>query len=335
MERARLMLHKHRSHLLKYENVLGVGLGYKTIANRTTVKPSVVVLVDKKMPLGMMKKGQILPRTLGEDVPTDVLEIGKIKLLSYRTEHMRPARPGISIGHYKITAGTFGALVYDKKTGEPLILSNNHVIANVTDGRDGRAKIGDAIYQPGPYDGGTEADIIAKLERFVPVYRDQQPSQCPVANLVEAILNAIIRTFKPHYTVKLFRSGNEENVADAAVAKPISKDIVKSDIIELGEIKGTSTGYPGLSVVKSGRSSGVTRGQIKVVDATMKVMMDEGEYAVFNKQFVTDPLAKPGDSGSVVLDNSNHAVGLLFAGSDRASIVTPIETVMEKLGIRF
>jgi hypothetical protein len=36
---------------------------------------------------------------------------------------------GVSIGHYKGTAGTAGCLVKDKKTGEILILSNAHVLA--------------------------------------------------------------------------------------------------------------------------------------------------------------------------------------------------------------
>ncbi len=49
---------------------------------------------------------------------TDVVEIGEVRLLT-RTGRVRPAPPGVSIGHPKITAGTFGALVKDADTGEP------------------------------------------------------------------------------------------------------------------------------------------------------------------------------------------------------------------------
>lgn len=37
------------------------------------------------------------------------------------TDQWRPSPPGVSIGHYRITAGTFGAVVYQNK--QPLILS--------------------------------------------------------------------------------------------------------------------------------------------------------------------------------------------------------------------
>ena len=62
-----------------------------------------------------------------------------------RTAMMRPARPGVSIGHYKGGAGTFGAVVYSTANNEPLILSNNHVLANSTMIGDQKAKIGDSI----------------------------------------------------------------------------------------------------------------------------------------------------------------------------------------------
>lgn len=46
-----------------------------------------------------------------------------------RTKRWRPAPMGVSIGHYKGSAGTAGSLVKHKKTGQILILSNAHVLA--------------------------------------------------------------------------------------------------------------------------------------------------------------------------------------------------------------
>src|SRR5713101_5810378 len=60
----------------------------------------------------------------------------------------RPLVVGCSIGHFRITAGTLGCFV-STKSGEPRILSNNHVLANENSG-----KKGDAIIQPGQFDGG-------------------------------------------------------------------------------------------------------------------------------------------------------------------------------------
>ena len=59
---------------------------------------------------------------------------------------------GVSTGHTGITAGTVGARVYDG-AGNYYALSNNHVFANQND-----AVVGDAVLQPGPYDGGYAAD---------------------------------------------------------------------------------------------------------------------------------------------------------------------------------
>ena len=42
--------------------------------------------------------------------------------------------------------------------------------------------------------------------------------------------------------------------------------------------------------------------------------------------------SKAGDSGSLVLDEENRAVGLLFAGSEEFTVINPIKTVLDKLG---
>jgi GH25 family lysozyme M1 (1,4-beta-N-acetylmuramidase) len=88
-----------------------------------------------------------------------IVKVDKFKAL--RTERHRPIQGGISIGHKDITAGTMSLLVKDKSTCEPLILSNNHVLANIN-----RGKPGDAIFQPGKADGGSSSDTVGYLDRF-------------------------------------------------------------------------------------------------------------------------------------------------------------------------
>jgi hypothetical protein len=68
-----------------------------------------------------------------DGVPTDVLEIGKIRAFLTPTDRWRPAPGGVSIGHYRITAGTLGLFVCDRASGTRLILSNNHVLAKSND----------------------------------------------------------------------------------------------------------------------------------------------------------------------------------------------------------
>src|SRR3546814_17005347 len=123
----------------------------------------------------------MVPKKIG-DMQTDVLAIGEpfagqavplevsTQLLAQRS---RPASGGYSVGHKSITAGTIGTCVYDmvgtpgNAVGIPAhyyILSNNHVLAN-----SNTAQPGDAVLQPGPFDGGPDpADRIAPLSRFIP-----------------------------------------------------------------------------------------------------------------------------------------------------------------------
>jgi len=136
-----------KESFLEKPNVVGVGIGFKVKGGEKTDDLAVVALVENKMPLSALEANERLPIRVGmgvSSVPVDVLEVGRIDALSY-TSRYRPAPGGVSIGHYKITAGTLGALVYDKITGEPLILSNNHVLAN-----SNNANLGESILQPGP-----------------------------------------------------------------------------------------------------------------------------------------------------------------------------------------
>lgn len=325
----------YRKKLLRLKNVVGVGIGIKEKNRRSTGKPAVVVLVKKKLPESRLRKYDIIPRTLNE-IQTDVIEVGEIRLLdeeTARTKKHRPAFPGLSIGHYKISAGTFGAVVKNKTTNELFIMSNNHVLANKTNGRDNRAKEGDPIFQPGPYDGGTRTDTIGMLKRFVPLIKTVEQSECPVAVGTAMFLNSLIAPLKPGYRIKLEKVMDRENTVDAAVAEPISPDAIEKVIFELGEVKGKRRAELGLDVVKSGRTSGITKAKIKTLSATLKVELGGEEYAYFANQIVTGPLAQPGDSGSLVLDHDNKAVGLLFAGSDETSVLNDIEAVEKALNV--
>ncbi|SFR04272.1 hypothetical protein [Desulfoscipio geothermicus] len=150
MERHYRALEKVRRRILQMPNVRGVGVGYKQVGSTRTDKPAIIVFVEKKVSVKDLSRGERIPGKIN-GLETDVIEIGRVRLME-RVQKIRPALPGSSIGHYKISAGTFGAVVKDKKTGEKLILSNNHILANGSNGSDGRAMIGDPILQPGACD---------------------------------------------------------------------------------------------------------------------------------------------------------------------------------------
>jgi hypothetical protein len=271
----------------------------------------------KKLPLVQLPEAARVPALIG-GVPTDVVETGQIFALQDPTEKMRPARPGVSIAHYQITAGTFGCLV--QREGQVFILSNNHVMANSNDARPG-----DAILQPGPHDGGTLADQIATLEQFIPVsFGVSLGCGCsPFAFLMRLLGLARPLVNEP---------GN--NTVDCAIARPLSADLVDPDILNIGIPTGVGTVSLGTPVQKSGRTTGHTTDQITQIDVTVSVSYGGTRIAVFRNQLMAGAMSAGGDSGSAVLDMDRQVVGLLFAGSTSTTIMNPIQFVLDALQVQ-
>ncbi|KAF1085854.1 hypothetical protein SPSYN_00583 [Sporotomaculum syntrophicum] len=331
MERHYRVLDKVQSRILRMPNVVGVGVGYKQVGLTRTEKPAIIVFVEKKLPAAELSRSKKLPKKIN-GLETDVIEIGRVKLLE-RNMKMRPALPGSSIGHYKISAGTFGVIVKDKKSGEKLILSNNHILANGSNGSDGRANLGDAILQPGPYDGGRQSDKIAELVRFVPLIRAAEPSDCPVAAGIANIGNWFIKLVRPAYEMRFYKYSSTTNIVDCAVAKPINDELIGEDIVELGAVSGVGVVQENMWVQKSGRTTGVTSGHVTAMGVTLKVSLSDEESGWFSDQVVADLFCQPGDSGSLIIDKENKAVGLLFAGSNSHCIFNRIQNVINLLEI--
>lgn len=214
----------------------------------------------------------------------------------------RASRPGQSVGHYEVGAGTLGGVVKDSD-GSLLILSNNHVLAN-EDHRNGAAKQGDPILAPGSVDGGTSSDVVAQLRRWIP----------------------------------LVVSGQGMNSVDCAVAVVSEPTLIESPVTE-----GQSTGWRGIgdinqhtNVVKTGRTTGLTRGQVLDVDATVYGVGYGDFQADFEHQIMTTVMSKAGDSGSFLLsEDGSQVLGLLFSGSDQVTLYNHISRVRDALGVTF
>ncbi|MGH2625728.1 MAG: hypothetical protein ACRDHY_03650, partial [Anaerolineales bacterium] len=243
---------------------------------------------------------------------------------------VRPAPGGVSVGHYQVTAGTLGGVVRDRSTDRRMILSNNHVLANSNKGFPG-----DPILQPGAIDGGRDPmDTIARLERFVPIQFIEQPSSCRIADVVVAIGNAVAGVIGSKHRLSAIRVDPQAtNRVDAAVALPDEGTAISDEILDIGVLGGTAPAELGMRVRKSGRSSGFTTGEITVLDATVTVSYGE-KSARFEGQIVSGPMSEPGDSGSLlVAADALLAVGLLFAGSQQATIFNPIADVLSTLEV--
>jgi len=295
--------------LLALKGVVGVSVGFKVKDGKKTGILSIRVLVKKKrgkLWMRLFSPANMIPTEIPAKIgltwvrfPTDVVEVGVIEALQKRrTEKWRPAPGGVSVGHKAITAGTLGGLVKDRITGKIMILSNNHVLANSDMKNNQTAYKGDKILQPGKYDGGKEAaDTIAKLERWIEI------------NPFGA------------------------NEVDCAVAVPLLEADVLAEILEIGKVAGVAEPELGTKVQKSGRTTGLTQGEITDLHATIRVQYPGGWIVTFKEQTLTTPMLQGGDSGSLLLDMNRMLIGLGFAGSDQTSVHNKISKVLEALKI--
>jgi hypothetical protein len=320
---------QYKEAILAKPNVVGVGTGYKVVGGVTSGNLCIMAMVSKKIPRAGLDPDALVPSEL-DGVRTDVLQVGVLQAHGGRLERNRPLVGGISIGHYKVTAGTLGGVVRDRESGERFILSNNHVMANSND-----AQIGDPILQPGAADGGrADEDTVAHLEKFRPIRFNVGPATCGVAKGFEKFGNAMATLFGSKHKVKTFFNDPEaSNIIDAALARPLSEEILSDEILDIGILSGITSAQLGQSVRKSGRTTGYTMGIVTILDATVDIQYGE-RVARYEDQIVTDGMSSPGDSGSLlVAADSLLAIGLLFAGSDQATIYNPINLVLDQLGV--
>lgn len=231
-----------------------------------------------------------------------VQEIGRI--VPHANSHrVRPCPGGFSVGHTRVTAGTFGCLVSFRGgplAGRAFILSNNHVLANCND-----AAIDDPIVQPGRADGGSaSADVVAQLARWVPLQPDAE-------NYVDAAIAEV-------------RGGHEG-----------WSDFVATYVEGIGVPSRTSREPAvGMAVEKSGRTTAHTRGSVQQVGVTTRVDFSPAfpKPLVFRDQMFLSAMSEPGDSGSVIFcEGTREAVGLLFAGSDTVTVANRINLVISSL----
>jgi hypothetical protein len=320
------ILSANREQLLKRLNVVATGIGYKETGGTKTSTLCIVCSVKKKVKANQLSAQDLVPTAVA-GMPTDVVETGVIRVFQASTGRFRPAPGGVSVGHVAITAGTLGCWV--NKNGQKVILSNNHVLANSNDG-----EIGDAILQPGPFDGGGfPQDHIANLTQFVPISFEGDPSECSFANAVISIFNLGCKMINSNTLYRVIKAQAADNLVDAAIATPLNAADVKDEILNIGPIQGTAQGALGMPIKKSGRTTGLTTGEILQIDVTADVQYGGGRTARFTDQLLAGAMSQGGDSGSAVLNDNNRLIGLLFAGSDTTTIINRIEHVFSALGV--
>lgn len=219
------------------------------------------------------------------------------------TARVRPLRPGASIAHVDVSAGTLGGFV--RVDGVVHALSNYHVLVGSP-----TACRGDVVLQPGPADGGRDPeDRVGTLAGFVPL----EPHGRAVADAAVARLDD--QDVDPTY--------------------PVGKVTTTAELLGAEEVEkiGRTTG------VTRGRVTAIELDDVVVgYGPELGELSFDGQIEV--EGLDASVFSRGGDSGSLVYRTSDGAaVGLLFAGSETGgdngqglTYLNPIGPVLELLG---
>lgn len=293
-----------RDRLESLPHVVGTGVGKKRVDGRKTDEDCVVVFVDRKVAETQLDDEEVVPRSVdcdGETLSTDVQEVGDVTALAAepareaeRTERLRPAPAGVSLAHPSVSAGTMGSTLLETENGDRVVLTNAHVAAPI-----GEASEGDPVLQPGPEDGGDASDEIGRLLEWSEV-----TTEAP-------------------------------NATDSALVS-VDPDDVEEEVLGIGPLVGFTE--PAIDAdeeyTKSGRTTGVTTGELRGRDARIQVGGYGARPAVFEGVDLFTPMGEGGDSGSLIGidDDGFRATDLLFAGSPEATIGVPIAALEAEHG---
>lgn len=349
----------------EYPNVVGIDgelqpkiRGGKIIQDSMSIR----VYVSKKIPLSEFKKKKnkfsfrkfltvddIIPSTIN-NFTIDIVEMGEAFALNIkpsitlsppppppkevvasrpviprlRTQlKYRPLLAGTSATHFQSTACTLNCLFIENGTGRLLMASNNHCF-----GRENRAKIGDPILQPSPYDGGiAPKDQIGEFYKFVEIRFGEYK---------HSLRNKLLKIRKTFRSMEDFF--NRVDIAFASFKCsncPVCNPITNACLVKVYGI-GLPIGkrLPDLNqkVQKVGRTTGKTVGTVISTSWTGIVKYSRGTATFIDCILVSgNNFSLGGDSGSPVLDMDGNYIGALFGGSENYSIVCKASNI-EKEG---
>jgi hypothetical protein len=237
-----------------------VAVSFKYVSGKVEPTPTITFFVGKKLSERQLGSYAI-PKEI-EGIPTDVVEAGVPRLQQVTTPHTpgtksRPAQPGMSIAHTRVTSGTFGCLLEDEQKNL-FILSCAHVLS------DAAGLVGDAILQPAPHYGGVSPqDQIGRLTKSIPLWNGTCVADAAVAEVDPAdVIPDVLGLGKPtgvrilnRIGLSVQKSGDQTGVTQGTVVG------IKATIGPL-QINGAANIFFNDAIITTGMSDGGDSGSL-------------------------------------------------------------------------
>jgi hypothetical protein len=297
--------------LFPIPGVTAVSTGDKVVEGFRTNTPSIRIHVEKKKAEAEIPRDERIPPII-DGIPTDVIESRFVFLPEMSDDSEAEdacdsqLKGGIGIapgGNPTVRAtGTLGAIVKDRASSQMMFLTCHHVLAH--------------------------------LEEHTPI-QWVKPGEMPP----EVI--GILRQFR------LNRDGSRQknlcfnDTVDCAVVPLENRDEYLSEILGIGRIRGTCFARRGMQVRKWAQKTGLSYGIVDTIDMTVKIVKAGREFRFTNQiGIIADPahgtaFGDRGDSGAVIVNEGQEAVGLYFACSEDGTygVANAIHTVLEQLNV--
>ncbi len=285
------------SEIKKYPCVVNVGVGLKEVNNELTSILCFRVYVNEKKTLNLLQEHEVIPRQIDGFI-TDIIPYGEVIEISMDNKHYRPLKGGVQIKN---------DLYVDNKargggTLGCLVISNE---------------------DPDMILGLTNEHVVAWNSEDVPDGANDigQPWKricccCCVKDVIGRVSNSIKNDQVDCATLELHGD----------IVNQIKSGGTINEIEGIGSFKGKAIALVGMLVKKRGAGTGLTHGIVKDIAFDHQQLLI-GPVSPYEK------FADFGDSGSIILNEDNRVVGLLWA-AERNRFRIPGEAIINSSNIQ-
>jgi hypothetical protein len=324
----------------------------------------VLVFVTQKVPESQLPERDVIPRTMDDGTPTDVVAVGHVAAQRQQQQRRTPGRSEDRGASYQSDGSASEQLaglaqpLLEELGGlgrfEPQLLKRRMRPArsgvSIGNVRVTAGTLGSVVYDflpgasvdpPGP-GLGTPArfyvlsnnHVLADCNRAQPGSSILQPGAYDGGTDPDDRLATLDRfipiQFAPQIPVE-----RHNNVVDCALGAVDFQDATREQ-----HFSGAPRAWRrkanvsvGDLVKKTGRTTNISFGRIIATDVTIDVGYGTAGTARFLDQVLTTCISAGGDSGSLVTSLDNVATGLLFAGSSVVTVANHIENVRALLRV--
>jgi hypothetical protein len=311
-----------RDLLMQNKNVDGVGIGCRYRKGSFHDELCFTVCVTEKLPAESLSPEELIPSRLF-GIPTDVIVTPSGKPMEY-LGNPRPLKGGIQVtptndAQVKEGPGTLGCFANLKEDGALVMLSNHHVMVG------SKGKKGTPILQPS---GDNVVGEVWDYKRYEVGDSERALVDAAVARVHTGRLAHDV--FIPNIIRGLGWKNSQSSTPDYSNEDATITGVAFNTLYTSPDGRQYRTPVKPQEIVrKVGRTTSRTIGKVVMIGLPSKTKDKDGTERLYADQILihsydkTREFAQGGDSGSVIVNDQNKVVGLLFSSKEYKLFESP------------